>query len=86
MYSFLVDDNNEHKKATRVNRNVVVTISHNECINVMLDDKCVRHTKNRIQSKDWRIGTYEIKKISLFGFDDKIYIRNNGHNGLALGY
>ena len=52
MYSFLVDDNNEHKKATRVNRNVVVTISHNECKNVMLDDKCVRHTKNRIQSKD----------------------------------
>ena len=86
MYSFLVDDNNEHKKATRVNRNVVVTISHNECKNVMLDDKCVRHTKNRIQSKDWRIGTYEIKKISLFGFDDKIYIRNNGHNGPALGY
>ena len=86
MYSFLVDDNNEHKKATRVNINVVVTISHNECKNVMLDDKCVRHTKNRIQSKDWRIGTYEINKISLFGFDDKIHIRNNGYNGLALGY
>ena len=86
MYSFLVDDNNEHKKATRINRNVVVAISHNECKNVMLDDKCVRYTKNRIQSKDWRIGTYEINKISLFSFDDKIYIKNNGYNGLALGY
>ena len=30
MYSFLVDDNSEHKKAKGVNRNVVATISHNE--------------------------------------------------------
>ena len=29
MYSFLVDDN-EHKKAKSVNRNVVATIGHNE--------------------------------------------------------
>ena len=38
---------------------------------------------NRIQSKDHRIGTYEINKISLSRFLDKIYIQNNG---LALGY
>ena len=31
MYSDLVDDNSEHKKARSVNRNVVATISHNEC-------------------------------------------------------
>ena len=30
MYSFLVDNNNEHKKAKGVNRNVVATISHNK--------------------------------------------------------
>ena len=29
---------------------------------------------NRIQSKDHRIGTYEINKISLSCFDGKIYI------------
>ena len=29
---------------------------------------------NRIQNKDHRIGTYEINKISLSCFDDKIYI------------
>ena len=33
---------------------------------------------NRIQSKDHIIGTYEINKISLPSFDDKIYIKNNG--------
>ena len=41
---------------------------------------------NRIQSKDHRIGTYEINKIYLPCFDDKIYIENNGDDGLALGY
>ena len=37
---------------------------------------CIRNA-NRIQSKDHRIGTYEINKISLSCFDDKIYIQNN---------
>ena len=40
---------------------------------------------NRIQSKNHRIRTYEINKISLSCFDDKIYILNNGYVGLALG-
>ena len=38
---------------------------------------------NRIQSKDRRILTCEIKKIC---FDDKIYNQNNGFDGLPLGY
>ena len=41
---------------------------------------------NRIESKDHRLGTYEINKIYLSCFDDKIYIQNNRCNGLALGY
>ena len=85
MYSFLVD-NNEHKKAKGVNKNVVATISHNEYKDVLLKYKCLRHSMNGIQSKDHRIGTYEINKISLSCFDDKIYIQNNGYDGLALGY
>ena len=40
----------------------------------------------RIQSKVHRIGTSEINKISLPCFDDKIYIQNNGYDGLPLGY
>ena len=31
---------------------------------------------NRIQSKDHKIGAYEIKKVSLSCFDDKIYMQN----------
>ena len=86
MYSYLVDDNSEHKKANDVKKNVVATIIHNEYKDVLLSKKCLRHSMNRIQSKDHRIGTYEINKISLSCFDDKIYIQNNGCDGLALGY
>ena len=82
----LVDDNDEHNKAKGVNRNVIETISYNEYKDVLLNKKCLRHSMNRIQSKDHKIVTYEISKISLSYFDDKIYIQNNGCDGLPLGY
>ena len=41
---------------------------------------------NKIQSKNHRIGTHEINKISLYFFNDKIYIQNNGRDGLAFGH
>ena len=85
MCSNLVDGNSEHKKAKGVNRNIVATISHNEYKDVLLNKKCLRHSMDRIQSKDHKIGTYEINKIFLFHFD-KIYIQNNGCDGLDLGY
>ena len=86
MYLYFVYDNSEHKKAKGVNRNVVATISHNEYKDFLLNKKCLRHSLNRIQSKDHKIGTYEINKISLSCFNDKIYIQNNGSHELALGY
>ena len=86
MYLYLVDDNIEHKKAKNVNKNVVATMSHNEYKDVSLNKKCLRYSMNRTQSKDHRIGTYEINKNSLSCFDDKIYIQNNGWDGLALDY
>ena len=85
-YSYLVDDNSEHKKPKGVNRNVVGTISHDKYKDVFLNKKCLRHSMNSMQSKDHKIGTYEINKICLSCFDDKICIQNNGCDGLALGY
>ena len=41
---------------------------------------------NSIQSKDHKIRPYEINKISLSCFDDKIYIQSNGYNGLVVAY
>ena len=86
MYSFLVNGNSEHKKAKGVNENVVAAISHNEYKDVLSIKNCLRHSAKRVQSKDHRIGTYEIDKISLSCFDDKIYIQNNGYDRLALSY
>ena len=82
----MVNYNTEHKKAKGVNRIVAATISYNEYKNVLLNKKCLKHSMNRIQSKDHKMGTYEINKISLSCFDDKIYIQNNKFDGLALGY
>ena len=82
----MVDDNSEHKKANGINKNVVATIRQNVYKDVFLNKKCLRHSMNRIQIKDHGIGTYEIykikkkkkkKTISLYCFDDKIYIQNN---------
>ena len=67
MYSYLVNDNSEHKKTKGVNRNVVAKLSHNEYKDVLLN-------KKRIQGKDHKIRTYEINNTFLFCFDDKIYI------------
>ena len=85
MYSFLVD-NNEHKKAKDVNKNVAETISHNEYQDVLLHKKCVTHWMNRIRSKNLKIGTYEIKKNLFSCINNKIYIQNNGYDGLGVGY
>ena len=78
MYSYLVDDNSEQKKTKGVNKNVAATISHNEYKDVLLIKKYFKQRINRVQSKDHRIRTYEINKISLFCFVDKIYIQNYG--------
>ena len=86
MYSFMVDDSSEHKKAKRLNQNIVVPISHNKYKDVLLNKKCLRHSMKRTQSKDHRIGPYEINKISLSCFDSKIYIQSNGYDGLAVGF
>ena len=69
-----------------MNKNIIAAISHNEYKDVLLNKICLRHSMNRIQSKDHKIGTYKINKISLSCFDDKTYIQSNGCDGLALGY
>ena len=86
MYSFLIDDYSEYKKAKDVNKNVVPTTRHNEYKDVLLNNKCLKHSMNRIQNKDHIIGTYEINKLALSCFDDKVYIQNNGYDELALRY
>ena len=89
MCSFLVDDNSENKKsksAKKKKKIVAPTKNHNEYDAFLLNKKYLRHSMKKIQSKHHRIGTHKINKISLSCFDDKMFIQNNGYNGLALGY
>ena len=86
MYLFLVDSNSEHKKVKGMNRNVVSILSHNKYKDALLNNKCLKHSMNRIQSTDHGAETYEINKISLSCFDEKLYIQNNVYDGLILGY
>lgn len=68
-----------------MNRNVTATISHKYNIKMFCWIKeCLRYFMNRIQIKDRRMGTYEINKILLPCFDDKIFTPNNGYDGLTL--
>ena len=41
MYSILLNDSSEYKKAKGINKNVVVKISHNDNKNVLLNKKCL---------------------------------------------
>ena len=52
VYSYLADDDCEHKKAKGLNKNIVTTISHNEYKDVLLHKKYLINSMNRIQSKD----------------------------------
>ena len=55
-------------------------------IKILLNNKCMRRSMNRIQSKDHRIGTYKIYKTQLPCLDNKIHIQNNEYDELALAY
>ena len=68
-----------------MNKNVVAAMIHNEYKDNFLNNKCLRHWKNRIQSKNHGIGNYEINSFFSY-FDDKINVLSNGYHGLTLGY
>ena len=79
MYSLISVDNEEVTKAKGVNKK----IRYNEFVNVLFNTRVIRHNMERIQSKLDRIGTYDVCKISLSGFDHKRYVLDDGVNTLA---
>ena len=83
MYSLVIVDNEEIKKAKRVNKNVVKNKRHKEYIDVLFNKILIRNKKKSIQSKFHRIGTYDVCKIYLSCFNDKRYILDDGITVLA---
>ena len=69
IYSFLLDNNSEHKKARGRIKLFLKKLTHNQYKDALVNNKSTRNSMNRIQSKDHRIGTCAINKIQLSCFE-----------------
>ena len=77
------------KKIKQEKESIVLLLKTQSIKNILmfcLIKKIMRHIMNRIQSKLYKIGTYEVFKKSLSCFDDKRYILDDGINSLAYFY
>ena len=79
MHSMKNIDVKESNTAKVVN----IATEFNEFKDALLNKKKIRHKMKKIQSKNHKMGTYEISKISLSCFDDKIFVLNDGIHTLA---
>ena len=86
MYSYVKDNGKNKKTAKGVKKNVITkNIKHEDYIDTLMDKKGMMHKMNTIRSECHQIGSYELNKISLSCFDDKIYIHNDGITSYAYG-
>ena len=74
MYSMKNIDGKESNMAKGVN----IATEFNEFKDTLFNKKIIRHKMRRIQGKKYKIGTYEINKISLSVFHDKRFVVNDG--------
>ena len=79
MYSLISVDDREVNKEKGINKK----LRHEEYVDVFFNKKVVRHNMKRMQNKLHEIGTYNVFKISLSCFDDKIFVLDDGINTLA---
>ena len=74
MYSIKKIDGKECNTAKGVN----IATEFNKFKDLLFNKKIIIHKRKRIQSKNHKLGTYEIAKISLSCFDDKRYVLDDG--------
>ena len=79
MHSMKNIDVKESNTAKVVN----IATEFNEFKDTLLKKEKIRHKMKKIQSKNHKMGTYKISKISLSCFDDKIFVLNDGIHTLA---
>ena len=79
MYSIKKIDGKESSTAKGVN----IATEFNEFKDVLFNKKIIRHKMKRMHAKKHKIGTYEIDKISLSCFDNKIFELDDGVYTLA---
>ena len=79
MYSIRKINDSESSTAKAVN----IATELNEFKDIFFNKKTIIHKMKRIQAKKKKIGTYEIDKISLSCFDDKIFVLDDGVHTLT---
>ena len=79
MHSMKNIDDKESNTAKGVN----IATEFNEFKDTLFNKKIIRLKMRRIQGKKHKMGTCQIKKISLSVFDDKRFALNNGIHTLA---
>ena len=79
MYSMKITDGKESNTA----KGVTIATEFNEFTDTLFNKKVLRHKMRRIQGQKHKLGTYEIKKISLSCFDDKRFVLDDEIHTLA---
>ena len=79
MYSIKKIDGSESSTAKGVN----IAREFNGSKDVLFNKNIIKHKMKRIQAKKDKIGTYEINKISLSCFDDKMQVLDDGVHTLV---
>ena len=65
MYSLVIVDGEEVKRAKGVNRSVAQNARHRKFVDVLFNRGVVRHKIKRIENQLQRIGTYDVCKSFL---------------------
>ena len=79
MYSIKKIDGSESSTAKGVN----IAREFNGSKDVLFNKNIIKHKMKRIQAKNDKIGTYEINKISLSCFNDKMKVLDDGVHTLV---
>ena len=87
MYSYIKDNEEGGKTAKGIKKNVINNnIKHEDYKSVLLGNKQLHHKMKTIRRHKHQLRSYEINKVSLSCFDDKLYIHNNGISSYAYGH
>ena len=82
MYSILDAENNEKSTHKGYNSH----IKYDELYDPLFNKKFRRHKMRGINSKNYKLFTYQSNRISTSCYDDKRYILNKGINTLPYGH
>ena len=87
MYSYKKDNDKQEKTAKGIKKNVIKKdINHENYKQTLLENKQIYHKMKTVRSVNHKLGSYEINKVSLSCFDDKIYLTKDGIKSYAYGH